>query len=512
MAELSDKHITQDYNEEAEAAVVRGCLMDDPFGEIALNVSEITNPLHFSTGFNRTVFGAIQSLLVSGQPLDFLHLTTELTETKKLDGLGGPGAIFQIYEPLHAGEYVIPESVISAAEMVRDSYTNRTINKHAQIEFQKLIMSNGDKLAAVKTYVNRAKELEKFVSQKMGDFSPWQPKPLKISMQPRPPREYVVNGILSAPSLSIWYGSPGSLKTMVLLDLALSVATGTPWLPARPGGQPVASFSTSPAPVLWLDQDSGEDEIDRRITAIAKTKPFDNQTPFYSLSFPMPAFLADDPTALQMLIDHASKIEAKLIIIDCLNAITGNADENSPEMATVMHGLRQLAERTRAAVIVIHHPNKADDKILRGHSSINGAVDLAMSIRRDSPAAPDITFESTKTRQTPITPFGAYFAYTQQKGSSNELETACFFGTGKPELNMADTSKFEAAKHWIKKIAPHKMKQSKIVSTVAGYGPGRNTTLAALNEMINNNELTIETGPNNAKLYSMPVTSANQFY
>jgi hypothetical protein len=46
----------------------------------------------------------------------------------------------------------------------------------------------------------------------------------------RPPRTFLVDGILPETSLGVLYGLPGSGKTFLALDLAFSIANGRPWL------------------------------------------------------------------------------------------------------------------------------------------------------------------------------------------------------------------------------------------------------------------------------------------
>jgi RecA-family ATPase len=74
-------------------------------------------------------------------------------------------------------------------------------------------------------------------------------------------------------------------------------------------------------------------------------------------------------------------------VIDNLGTASGGADENSAQMIGVMAGLRQIAEEGELAVLVIHHKSKGDgvraDDSLRGHSSIESAVDLALVVERE---------------------------------------------------------------------------------------------------------------------------------
>ena len=67
---------------------------------------------------------------------------------------------------------------------------------------------------------------------------PWMFRTLVEAREPRPPTEYIIDKFLETHSLNIIYGAPGSLKSMIALDMALAVAGGQAWMPGLfPGGQ-----------------------------------------------------------------------------------------------------------------------------------------------------------------------------------------------------------------------------------------------------------------------------------
>ena len=80
-------------------------------------------------------------------------------------------------------------------------------------------------------------------------------------------RNYIVDGIIPCPSLSILYGFPSSYKSFLLADMAVCVAAGKPWLePLK--GHVVHPFATTQGGVLFLDYDNGMKRTDERFTSI----------------------------------------------------------------------------------------------------------------------------------------------------------------------------------------------------------------------------------------------------
>ena len=83
----------------------------------------------------------------------------------------------------------------------------------------------------------------------------WVPLTLADAYKQVEPTKFLIDGMLPIPSLSIVYGGPGSLKSMVLTDMALCVAAGKTWLDPLPNDVhniPGITFTTHQAPVMWL--------------------------------------------------------------------------------------------------------------------------------------------------------------------------------------------------------------------------------------------------------------------
>jgi hypothetical protein len=272
-----------------------------------------------------------------------------------------------------------------------------------------------------------------------------QSKTLAEAYAPRRRLPFVVEGLLPRRSLTLVFGAEGSLKSAMLADLCLSLATGTPWLStlgtAPPDKGIGTGFVVNPCTVLWVDADNGEDLTAERLAAFGRAYHAPNDAPVHWLSFPTPPIVA--VKGLQDLTAHALEIGAGLIVIDNLLRIAGAKDENSSEMDTAMGNLRRLAEDTDAAVIVIHHRTKdraRDDGLtIRGHSSIPAAPDSIFLVNRpDDNGKPSdtITIKQTKARRKPVEPFAALWTY--ELGLDGEtLQTARFWRADLPTSGKA---------------------------------------------------------------------------
>ncbi len=245
--------------------------------------------------------------------------------------------------------------------------------------------------------------------------SRWQLIPAAELMQPAKPPVYLLHGMIRKPALICFYGPPGNLKTMLAYDMAVCVAAGLPWLPhlpAEPGAG--GGYTVNSGPALILDLDNGRDRLQERMGALSRGRGLTEPPPFTAISLPNPPLNLATPEDTANVIDQAKALQASLIIIDNLGTASGGADENSAEMIAVMANLRFIAESTGAVLIPIHHTRKGlsnggrEGDRLRGHSSIEAALDLALLIEREGN---DITVKSTKTRDNPIKPFIARWTY-----------------------------------------------------------------------------------------------------
>lgn len=267
-------------------------------------------------------------------------------------------------------------------------------------------------------------------------FGKWQIFNMEDAYQDREPLKFLVDGLLPYPSLSIVYGGPGSLKSMLLADLAVCVAGGVPWLEPLPTDreQPGRTFRVEKAGILWIDFDNGKRRTHTRIGAFGRARGLPSNIPVHYVSMPTPPLDASNRAFVEELAKLIKHLSVKMVIIDNLGLITGDTEENSAGMAQVMGNLRWLCEETDTAVIVIHHQRKASaadngarkGETLRGHSSIEASLDLALIVERKN-SDDTVTIIPTKVRDYKVVDlFGAKFTY-QHKEGTRELETARFF-------------------------------------------------------------------------------------
>jgi len=260
----------------------------------------------------------------------------------------------------------------------------------------------------------------------------------ELLQPPRPP-EYLVSGMVRTPGLVCVYGAPGDLKSMVLMDLAVAVASGKPWLAPLPEVGQGGSYRVRPSPVLWLDMDNGPNRLQERFGALCRGH-LAGRPAIHAISLPRPLFDASKPDEADLLAAQIRILGAGMCVVDNLGTVSGGRDENSSQMVDVMANLRWVSEFTGATLFVIHHARKGqgfsnarEGDRLRGHSSIEASLDLALLVERQED---DLTIHSTKTRDDPVQPFVVRWTY--ERGRRGMLNTGRFWHISTVEPDVPD--------------------------------------------------------------------------
>ncbi|MBR2671447.1 MAG: AAA family ATPase [Mogibacterium sp.] len=165
--------------------------------------------------------------------------------------------------------------------------------------------------------------------------------------------------------VTILQGDPGCGKTMVALDLAARLSSGTP-LP----------FTSEPLEPLNVIYQTAEDGLGDTIKPRLETAGADCSKIMLINDNIAPVTFSDE--RLEKAVKESN---AKFMILDPLSAFIGN-DVNLNHAIDVRKAFRplyEMADRTKCAVLIISHTNK-----MRGISSLhrtNGSIDVAAAVR-----------------------------------------------------------------------------------------------------------------------------------
>lgn len=188
-------------------------------------------------------------------------------------------------------------------------------------------------------------------------------------IQPCLDANYLVQAWLGVGGLSMLYGPSNSGKTFTAIDLAMHVASGTPWR-----GKKVKRGL-----VVYVAAEGGAG-IHNRISAIRKAKTELADDPDFVL-LPTHLDLHGDGDAMALCAALPPGAIA-LIVIDTLARSFGSGEENSAgDMGRFIANLDAIRARTGAHVLVVHHSGKDQEAGARGSSALKAAVDTEIKVK-----------------------------------------------------------------------------------------------------------------------------------
>ena len=189
----------------------------------------------------------------------------------------------------------------------------------------------------------------------------------------------IVQRLYGAAHVLAVVGVPNCGKTALSLDHGLSIAANETWFGLKVSGGPVIYFaSEAPGSVIM------------RARAASSRKYPGRRLPFY-IAMGTPGLGGDltsliDAERIIRTIRDVESIEGdpvKLIQIDTLASCLGNGEENGEGMIRLVAAAKHIAITSGCAVMLIHHPSKADASSLRGHGSLAAACDTIITITSD---------------------------------------------------------------------------------------------------------------------------------
>ena len=218
--------------------------------------------------------------------------------------------------------------------------------------------------------------------------------------EPLPPIQWLVEGLIPRGTLGMIAAYGSGIKTWAEIDLLDAIARGRKWLGLFPCAQGHA---------FLIDYENGAYEVRRRLQALARKEPGKPASPAEGISFvTMPPTSMHDVTLIERLEPIAEG--ANLIAVDTLAAGSPGVDENDARFAAPLNRLKGLAERSGAAIVVLHHTRKSggrgsprgggDDEreTTRGTSAIFNALDWEIKLSRSREDETLSTVKQTKSR------------------------------------------------------------------------------------------------------------------
>lgn len=186
----------------------------------------------------------------------------------------------------------------------------------------------------------------------------------------RPAPDWLIPGVLPEHGIGSFWGQPGSGKTFLAIDVALSVALGQSW----------RGSSVKQGGILYI---AAEDDSGVQARLYAGLASRGARWAAIKVLAAAPTFTAPEQSKALLEAITAEGPQA-ITFVDTLAAVSTGSDENSgKDMGQLIAICQKIHKVTGGLVILIHHEGKTSGKGLRGWSGLHGAFDVEWEVSEE---------------------------------------------------------------------------------------------------------------------------------
>ncbi len=191
-------------------------------------------------------------------------------------------------------------------------------------------------------------------------------------------QRWLINDLWAAEAVGIVGGEPKCCKSFLVLDMAISVASGAPclrrFMPARTG------------PVLVIAAEDALHVVRQRLEGIAAAAGVDLM-PLDIFVVTAESVRLDRPDDCERLFATVESIQPLVVILDPFVRLHRIDENAASEVAPLLAFLRSLQRRFATSVVLVHHARKGASSIragqaLRGSSELHAWGDSNLYLRR----------------------------------------------------------------------------------------------------------------------------------
>jgi hypothetical protein len=184
---------------------------------------------------------------------------------------------------------------------------------------------------------------------------------------------YLVKGIVPRVGLCVFWGPPKCGKSFLVFDLVMHVALGWGYR-----GRKVRQGA-----VVYCALE-GCAPFKNRVEAfrLARLPDTASEVPFHLMASPL-SLVADHPGLIAAILATIGTIPPAAVVIDTLNRSLTGSESDDRDMAAYVKAADSIRDAFNCAVVIVHHCGHEGTRP-RGHSSLIGAVDAQIAVKRDT--------------------------------------------------------------------------------------------------------------------------------
>jgi hypothetical protein len=355
------------FNEDAEQATLSAMLID---ARAVATARDLVVESDFYATRHRVLYRAMLTVADRGATVDPLTLAAALGPD--LERAGGKDYIGFLVDAVPTAD-----NVRYHAELIVNAAKARALADRLAEQFHAI---RTGEVGAAAAAAQLQPLLDAFAAGSRAEaFPSWD----DVQILDLPVVSYLVEGILPTNGACTLYGQPGVGKSFVALDLALSVASGQPFL----------NRAVTRSPVFYIAAEGLAGQR-ARVAAWKRRRGLSGRLGVRFFSEPV-NLLEPGSVAKFLAAVRASGERPGLIVFDTLARCTVGGDENSArDMGIVVDNIGRIQRETGACILVVHHTRK-DGESERGSNSLRGAMDAMLLVTGDDSG---LSFECNKQK------------------------------------------------------------------------------------------------------------------
>jgi hypothetical protein len=204
-------------------------------------------------------------------------------------------------------------------------------------------------------------------------------------LRPTEGAPYLIKGLIPCVGVTVVWGPPKSGKSFWTFDAMMHVTLGWDYRGRR----------VMPGPVVYCAME-GAEGYGKRAEAFRLRHLADHagEIPFYLVAAPID-LVADHGALIAAIRTNLEHDEPAAVVLDTLNRSLRGSESDDKDMAAYIKAADAIRAAFGCAVIIVHHCG-VDGSRPRGHTSLTGAADAQLSIKRENGRAFTVKVEWMK--------------------------------------------------------------------------------------------------------------------
>ena len=195
-------------------------------------------------------------------------------------------------------------------------------------------------------------------------------------------RNYLVKGLLANTGLAVIWGPPKCGKSFWAADLGMHIALGWDYRGHR----------VQQAPVVYVALE-GRHGFPARVEAFRRHHGVDS-APFYLLTTSLDLVAKSSELIAAIKAQLGENLPGALFL-DTLNRSLVGSESKDEDMARFLAAAESVAQELSCAVVIVHHCG-IDASRPRGHTSLSGAVESQLAVKRAGTGEVIVTVDLAK--------------------------------------------------------------------------------------------------------------------